>query len=327
MKLKFPYGYSDFEKIINQNYLFIDRTDHIRLLEETGDNILFLRPRRFGKSLFLSILENYYDVAKADRFEALFGQLAIGQNPTANRNQYFVMKWDFSMIDPQGDVDKIKGSLYDHINSCIIDFSDYYQPYIKRKIEIDRGNAIYSFRSLLTAVRGASHRLYLLVDEYDNFANEVMVSREQGQQRYEALIQGEGIFKTLFKVIKGTLAGMGVERVFMTGVSPVVMSDLTSGQFVADNIYFKPEFNDLCGFREDEVVEMLEQVATHCHISKQKTDETMSMMRRFYDGYTFTNHHPVYRPDSPSTQANQPERIYNPNMVLYFLKYLQAYCE
>ncbi|MDM8528506.1 AAA family ATPase [Anaerolineales bacterium HSG24] len=327
-KLKFPYGYCDFEKIIRKNYLFVDRTDRIHLLEEIGDNILFLRPRRFGKSLLLSMLENYYDLAKADRFEELFGQLAIGQNPTPNHNQYFVMKWDFSMVDPRGEVNKIERSLFNHINQQIRLFSRHYEKFLSYPIDIIETDGFASFQAVLAAIHNSPHRLYLLIDEYDNFANEVMVSREQGQQRYERLIQGEGILKMIFKIIKGTLAGMGLERVFITGVSPVVMSDLTSGQHVAENIYFQPEFNDLCGFRENEVVEMLEQIAVYCRLSHEKTDQTMNMMRRFYDGYTFTNQ-TVYRPDAPSKpdDSNQAERIYNPTMIFYFLKYLQRYCE
>ncbi|MDM8521214.1 AAA family ATPase [Anaerolineales bacterium HSG6] len=313
-KLKFPYGYCNFENIITEDHLFIDRTDRIHLLEETGKNILFLRPRRFGKSLLLSILENYYDLAKADRFEELFGSLAIGQNPTPSHNQYFVMKWDFSMVNPRGDVDRIEQFLYDHINQQIRTFAIKYRDYLSYEIEINPTNGLASFQSLLAVMQATSHRLYLLIDEYDNFANEVMVSREWGQKRYEQLIQGEGIFKTLFKVIKGTLAGMGLERVFMTGVSPVVMSDLTSGQFVSRNIYFKPEFNDLCGFREAEVAELVRQVADYCGLSDTQTTQAIEIMRAYYDGYCF-----VYPPETG-------EAMYNPTLVLYFLETLQDYC-
>ncbi len=197
MKQKFPYGYCDFERIITDNYFYQDRTDRIQQLEDVGNSILLLRPRRFGKSLLLSMLENYYDLAKADKFETLFGHLAIGQTPTPHHNQYFVMKWDFSMVDPHGDVEAIIRSLYNHINSRIINFANYYQPYLKNKIEIDRADALFSFNSLLAAVQ-APQRLYLLIDEYDNFANEVMVSRQQGQKRYEQLLQGEGTANGLY---------------------------------------------------------------------------------------------------------------------------------
>jgi len=318
MKLKFPYGNCNFEQIVMENFFYQDRSDRIRDLEEVGHNLLLLRPRRFGKSLLLSMLENYYDVAKADKFERLFGHLAIGKNPTPYHNQYFVMKWDFSMVDPHGDIEAIVQSLYSHINDCIADFANYYQSYLKREIRIDDADALSSFRSSLTAVKTTPHRLYLMIDEYDNFANEVMVSRKRGQDRYEQLLEGEGILKTLFKVIKGTLAGMGLERVFMTGVSPVVMSDLTSGHNIARNIYFKPEFNDLCGFHEAEIEQMLQQVVNHCGLSAAQATEAMQIMKIYYNGYCFV---------PPDTVESVPAtKMYNPTMVLYFLDELQNYC-
>ncbi|HLC17022.1 MAG TPA: AAA family ATPase, partial [Thermodesulfovibrionia bacterium] len=113
--IKFPYGISDFQSIISENYYYDDRTDRIPIIEEAGKQLLFLRPRRFGKSLLLSMLENYYDVAKAEQFEALFGKLAIGKNPTTLHNQYFVLRWDFSAVNPQGDVEQIQRNLYQYI--------------------------------------------------------------------------------------------------------------------------------------------------------------------------------------------------------------------
>ena len=148
--IKFPYGICDFQQIITQNYFYVDRTARIRLIEETGQQLLFLRPRRFGKSLLLSMLENYYDVARAGEFETLFGHLAIGQNPTPLHNQYFVMKWDFSVVDPQGDIREIKQALYNHINGAIEGFIAYYQDSLTHKVEIDPVDAIHSFQSLLT---------------------------------------------------------------------------------------------------------------------------------------------------------------------------------
>jgi len=117
--MKFPYGISDFYQIITENYLYLDRTDRIRFVEESGKQLLFLRPRRFGKSLWLSTLANYYDVARADEFERLFGNLAIGKAPTPLRNQYLVLRWDFSVVDPSGNIQEIKQALHNHINSKI----------------------------------------------------------------------------------------------------------------------------------------------------------------------------------------------------------------
>jgi hypothetical protein len=112
--MKFPYGNSNFESIMTEQYFYVDRTDRIPLIEEAGKTLMFLRPRRFGKSLWLSTLENYYDIARAERFEELFGQLTIGQNPTVRHNQYLILKWNFSLVDPSGKIEEIRKSLHDH---------------------------------------------------------------------------------------------------------------------------------------------------------------------------------------------------------------------
>ncbi|MDU9047223.1 MAG: AAA family ATPase [Candidatus Electrothrix sp. Rat3] len=312
--MKFPYGICDFQKIISQGYFYADRTNLIPLLEETGDQLLFLRPRRFGKSLLLSMLENYYDLAKEDTFAQLFGNLKIGKNPTPRHNSYFVLKWDFSAVSPQGATEEIRQHLHDYLNDRINFFSVYYRDRLATEIRLDRKNALSSFQSLLNAIQQSGHPLYLFIDEYDNFANEVMVSAEQRQETdYATLLSGEGALKALFKVIKSAAAGQGLDRVFITGVSPVVLSDITSGYNVAENIYLLPEFNHLCGFHQEEIAEMLQLVAARCDLPEEKTAETLELMRTFYNGYCF----------SPRTE----KRIYNPTLALYFLKSFQRDCE
>ena len=312
--MKFPYGISDFESLITRRFHYVDRTDHIPLLEEAGDQLLFLRPRRFGKSLLLSMLENYYDLNKADRFDALFGDLAIGKDPTAEHNQYFVLKWDFSEVSPTGDGEEIKRNLYRYLNSRINDFSNYYRSTLGSAIPIDHEDAAVSFQGLLSAIRETGHSVYLLIDEYDNFANELMMGIYQGarKSRYQAILSGEGCMKALFKVIKATAGTRGLGRVFITGVSPVVMSDLTSAYNVAENIYLQPQFNDLCGFREGEIAQVLSEIARECQLSGSQVDEALSMMRTFYNGYRF----------SPDAE----QHIYNPTLALYFLKVFQRDC-
>ncbi|VFN08066.1 MAG: Predicted AAA-ATPase [Candidatus Kentron sp. G] len=146
--MKFPYGISDFDSLITRQFHYVDRTDHIPLLEAAGDQLLFLRPRRFGKSLLLSMLENYYDLNKAERFEELFGDLAIGKNPTAEHNRYFVLKWDFSGVSPEGNSQEIKQNLYRYLNDQISAFADYYQGTLAGAIQIDSQDALSSLRSL-----------------------------------------------------------------------------------------------------------------------------------------------------------------------------------
>jgi len=311
---KFPYGLCDFYRIQTENYFYVDRTNHIREIEEYGNQLIFLRPRRFGKSLLLSMLENYYDLKKADEFERLFGHLAIGKNPTPEHNQYLVMTWDFSLVKAQGDITVIEKALYHRVNYAIERFAARYQNRLQYQIRIDSDDAISSFESLLIAVKESGYRLYLLIDEYDNFANELMIGHhKETPSRYKTLLSGEGIVKTLFKAVKSAAGGRGLERVFVTGVSPVVLSDMSSGYNVADSIYFEPEFNDLCGFRESEIVEALETIVTECDLPSSKVGEALTLMRTFYNGYRFS---------SKSTDL-----VYNPTLAWYFLRIFQRRCE
>ena len=311
--LKFPYGFSDFYLLRMENYFYVDRTSHIRLIEEAGHQLLFLRPRRFGKSLLLSMLENYYDVAKADEFDKLFGDLAIGQNPTPKHNQYLVMKWDFSMIEPQDEIKGLRKSLHDHLNNQIKRFAERYQDYFSYRIKIDEENAISSFESALIAVQTTEYKLYLLIDEYDNFANEVMMGRgEINPKRYKALLSADSSLKTFFRTVKSASSGRGLERVFITGVSPVLMSDITSAYNVAKNIYLEPEFNDLCGFKESEIKTALTQIVKKCGFEEEKIKPTLSLIRAFYDGYCFSEF--------------SSQEIYNPTLALYFFDSFQKDC-
>ena len=312
--LKFPYGISDFYTIRTEGYVYIDRTDRVALVEEAGKQLIFLRPRRFGKSLWLSTLENYYDVAKAGEFARLFGDLAIGRNPTPRHNSYFILRWDFSLVSAQGGVAEIGQALHNHINARIQGFAETYREQLAYSITIHPTDAIASFESLLTAVRGTDYRLYLLIDEYDNFANEVLMSRAvEGADRYKALLYGEGLLKTVFKAVKGAGSGLGLDRAFTTGVAPIVLSDLSSGYNVAEDLSLLPDYYDLCGFHEAEVTALLAQVGQMCDLSPAQTTEALALLRTFYNGYRFG--------------LRGTALIYNPTLTLYFLKALQRECE
>ncbi len=312
--LKFPYGISDFYKIITDNYYYADRTSQIPLIEDAGLQLLFLRPRRFGKSLLLSMLENYYDVAKADEFDKLFGNLYLGKNPTPKHNQYFVMTWDFSSISPKGSAENIELALHNYINDTISNFAKRYQDWLQYDISINSHNAISSFSSALSAINQTPYRLYLLIDEYDNFANEVMMADGNvSKSQYETLLSGQGLLKTLFKNVKSASSGRGLDRVFISGVSPVTLSDISSGYNVSEDVSLYAEFNDLCGFRESEIAQALALVFKHCNLSPEKADYALIMMETFYNGYCFS-----YDAD---------ELIYNPTLSLYFLKAFQRNCK
>ncbi len=311
--IKFPYGQADFHKIRTRNYFYIDRTRLIPIIEKTGDALLFLRPRRFGKSLLLSMLENYYDAGKSEEFERLFGNLDIGKAPTALRNRYFVLKWNFSEIDSSGDVRDVRRALHDHVNGCIEIFKSKYRKLLDYEIALDPENCLRSLQSVMAAVERTPYGIYLLIDEYDNFANEVLMARQtDGRRRYETLVTGEGMLKTLFKAVKSGTEGRGIDRVFITGVSPVAMSDITSGFNIASNIYLEPEFNDLCGFHAHEISDTIRKIASACDFSEKQTADASEMMRVFYDGYLFS--------------YDSHQRIYNPMLALYFLDHLQKRC-
>ncbi|MCP4353381.1 MAG: AAA family ATPase [Desulfobacterales bacterium] len=311
--MKFPYGICDFREIITKGHFYCDRTDRIHLLER-GKYLLFLRPRRFGKSLLLSMLANYYDAAREDQFRELFGHLKIGKNPTPLHNQYFILKWDFSCVDPSGSVQDIKRALHNHINSSIKGFVLYYKDLLPSEVETDPQDAISSVSSLISVVRMTGRPVYLLIDEYDNFANEVMMGvRHEKKDIYEALVYEEGPLKTLFKAVKSSTSDSLFDRIFITGVSPVVMSDITSGYNIGENIYLRSGFNDLCGFTEKEIENAVEKIAGECGFEKQDAENALSLMRTYYNGYKF------------APNADQP--VYNPTMAIYFMKEFDESCK
>ena len=310
--MKFPYGISDFREIIINNYFYCDRTHLIPYLEK-GKYLLFIRPRRFGKSLLISTLFNYYDLASADQFETMFGNLEIGKKPTALHNKYFVLQLDFSCVDPSGSVGDIKKALHNHINSRIEGFKKYYHAYDIQDIKIDPDDSISSIDSLVSSIRTKGHPIYLLIDEYDNFANEIMMgARYDKKRQYEALVFEEGPLRTLFKAIKASTSHSMFDRILITGVSPVVMSDITSGYNIAENLYLYPRLNALCGFTHDEILNGLETVRENSNLNSKDLEQAAKQMLTWYNGYKFA--------------PEADELVYNPTMVLYFLKAYAEFC-
>ena len=329
--LKFPYAIRDFEKIIDGGYLYVDRTHHIRFVEEWGYELLFMRPRRFGKSLWLSTLMNYYDVAKSDDFERLFGHLSIGQDPTPFHNAYMVMRWDFANVRADGTLNEIFQSLSNHINVCIQNFQRDYRDYLDFTAEINPEDALASFASLVGVVRASGHKLYLFIDEYDNFANEVLMTPKQRtnqeteaqRKRYVDLVRGEGLFKTLFKNLKSAGSGDGLDRVFMTGVSPIVLSDVTSGANTFKNISWWQELNDLCGFTKAELLGLVNQLLdgsemeTEIENIETELGKIIALMENYYNGSLFID-------DFRKVKLDDVPKVYNPTLAFYFLEEFQA---
>jgi hypothetical protein len=315
--MKLPYGMADFRSLVTNGYTYVDRTAHIRTMEELGRSLLFVRPRRFGKSLWLRTLVTYYDLRLLDEHEQIFGDLAIGKEPTPLAHSYFVLVWNFSKIDPQGGgaADPIAGVgkiLDDYVNGSIENFLTDYQDCFDQSVQIEE-NALRTLGNLLAAIRRTPHKLYLLIDEYDNFANEILMSDDEAT--YRRLVHADGPFKRLMKWVKAATEGEGIERLFLTGVTPVVLSDLTSGLNIATDISLDPACNALCGFTQDDSRRLLEELA----LEQSQLDggfsfspeEALDMVRTWYNGYRFN--------------ADARERIYNPTLTLYFLHQIQRH--
>ncbi len=306
--MKLPYGIADFPRLRRDGYVYIDRTACIPILEDLGSSLLFVRPRRFGKSLLINTLAAYYDIRRKSQHEALFGDLAIGRAPTPSAHNYFVLKWNFSLIDPLGggasDVAMGVGELLeDYVNGSIENFLTDYQGHLETPVRIDK-NATRTFGNLLTAIRRSPYKLCILIDEYDNFANEILIGDEP---TYRRLVKAEGPFKSLMKQVKAATEGGGVERLFLTGVTPLVLSDLTSGLNIAENVSLEESLEALCGFTEAEVRGLLEKIAEE-RGSDFPLDEALGMMRTWYNGYHFA--------------AEGSTQVYNPTLAIYFLKHL-----
>ena len=300
--IQFPYGIADFRRIRRDGMVYVDRTAHVRDLETLGSVLVFLRPRRFGKSLWVQTLATYYDLRYAGAFDEIFEGLEIHRQPTALRNRYFVLQWNFSRITPRGGVEDIAESLRRHVRTRAELFLAEYEDYFPGAGVRPDDSASEILDALLGAVRSAGHPLYLLIDEYDNFVNEVMV---RDVETYKALFEADGPYKELFKAVKNATEGLGLERVFVTGVSPVALNDLTSGFNNAKDVSLKKSLAGLCGFDETELRDLLEVVAAERQLAREEVERFLEVMRAWYNGYRF------------SERAG--DLVYNPTNVLFFL--------
>lgn len=304
---KIPYGMTNFSAIIRDNYYYVDKTRYIADIEAVARFFFIVRPRRFGKSLFLNMLSKYYDRYEADHFEELFGDLYIGQHPTDTHNKYLVMKLNFSGIsaDPERMLQSFK-------TYCTIEFEGFVRKYIRLLGEdtlsgLRAGKDTMSGSDMLNYICVAAHekglQLYLILDEYDNFANNILVS--SGSGIYRDLTHGSGFLREFLKIVKVHTESV-IDRIYITGVSPVTMDDLTSGFNIADNYSTDATFNNMIGFNEQEVRQMLTYYHHRGRLS-QSVDELLEMMRPWYDNYCF------------AAEALQGPSMYNADMVLYFM--------
>jgi hypothetical protein len=311
--IQFPYGIADFRRIRREGMVYVDRTAHIRDLETLGSILVFLRPRRFGKTLWLQTLATYYDLRYADDFDQVFAGLDIAggnegrrtQGPTTLASRYFVLQWNFSLITPRGSAAELAAELSNHVRDQVEAFVSDYEGYLPAPVRTD-GSPQSVLISLLSVIRKTPYKLYLLIDEYDNFVNEVMV---RDVSTYKALFEADGPYKELMKAVKNATEGLGLERVFVTGVSPVALNDLTSGFNTATDVSLEPELAGLCGFYGTELRYLLEQVASERGIRRQDIERHLDVMRVWYNGYRFS-------------RRGSGRLVYNPTNVLYFLRHL-----
>lgn len=301
-----PYGMMNFADIRLDNYYYVDKTSFIPVIEQSDRFFFFIRPRRFGKSLTLNMLQHYYDVRTRDKFDALFGDLHIGKHPTRDRNSYLVLYLNFSGIS--GELHNYRQGLDAHCNTSFDYFCDIYAEYLPKGIKEvlnEKAGAVEQLDYLYHQCELAGQQIYLFIDEYDHFTNAIL-SDAESIHRYTEETHKEGYLRAFFNRVKaGTYSS--IKRCFITGVSPVTMDDLTSGFNIGTNYSLTPKFNAMMGFTEDEVREMLTYYSTKAPFH-HTVDELIELMKPWYDNYCFAQE--CY--DQPT--------LYNSNMVLYFVK-------
>ena len=278
------YGVSDYAEMRRSKAWFIDRTAKIRDLEASR-YVIFLRPRRFGKSLLLSMLRAYYDVLFADRFDEFFKGTDIGSNPTEERGRYLVLYFNFSAVSK--DVRDVEASFNDYASLCCDAFARDYVGMLPAGVAdriLAASGIVRKMGEISVGLQHSGLKLYVLIDEYDNFTNTILA--ESGLDAYNGLCHGDGFFKQFFTNIKDATTGTGapVSRLFITGVSPVTMDDVTSGFNIGTNISLDPQFADLTGFRHDDLRAIADYYAPRCGFDADKAYETALA---WYDNYRF----------------------------------------
>lgn len=301
---RLPYGINDFEAVIEQNQYYVDKTMYLPLLENQPSNIFFIRPRRFGKSIFLSMLHAYYDCSKKEKFQTLFGDLWVGKHPTPLQGKFQILHLDFSYVG--GSIDKLEENFNMYLRVKLDGFMRVYQEFYladfkERFFKSDSGTEKLALLQDETAAKGIP--LYLIIDEYDNFTNTVL--NEQGENVYWAITHADGFYRDVFKKFKGMF-----ERIFITGVSPVTLDDVTSGFNIGWHISTKPEFNQMLGFSLEEVRKMFAYYKEVGGIPAASDIEAMiDEMKPWYDNYCFSE-------DALHTQS----KVFNSDMVIYYLR-------
>jgi len=304
---KIPYGISSYDKIKSENYYFVDKTKYIEIIEGLGSPYLFfLRPRRFGKSLFISILHEYYDICAKENFDKLFGDTYIGKNPTPAKNSYPVLRFNFSMIPTDGNIEEIKYlfqlNILSEITVFINKYAQLYNLNLSLVDELKKENspgAIFLIFSREMNIKDV--RFYLIIDEYDNFGNNILT--QHGPEVYKQSTHSGGFLRSFFTIIKGLTDNREIDRLFITGVAPLVMADVTSGFNIGDNISLDSSVSEMVGLTLPEVKQILEYYQSF-HIFKDPIESIITVFDQWYNGYSF---------------CNKFNKIYNTVSVLYYI--------
>ncbi len=303
---RIPYGISDFVSVREQNQYYVDKTKFIPVLEDMPSNLFFIRPRRFGKSLLLSMLRAYYDVGMKDRFHSLFDGLWIGTHPTPLQGGFQVLYLDFSRAG--GTSEELAKNFYSYCNICLNNFMTRYDSFYDEKIKAQffaTDSTVEKLNLLQSEAKYRGHHLYLIVDEYDNFTNVVL--NEKGEEVYHVLTHASGFYREVFKKFKDMF-----DRIFITGVSPVTLDDLTSGFNIGWNVTTEPSLNELLGFSTEDVRTMFTYYKEQGWLSQEAdVEKIIKDMKPWYDNYCFA-----------VDCLDKKTRMFNSDMVLY---YLQSY--
>ena len=310
---RIPYGMMNFVAVREDNCYFVDKTRFIEKIEKANKYFFFIRPRRFGKSLTLSMLRHYYDINQKEKFERLYGDLYIGHHPTPQRNSYLVIYLNFAVVNAS--LGNYRSALDAHCHTSFNSFCDSYAELLPKgvKEELNRKNGcVEQLNYLYDVCDRADLKIYLFIDEYDHFTNHIL-SDAARMAEYRGETHGTGYLRTLFDAIKaGT--DSSIERVFITGVSPVTLDDLTSGFNIGTNYSLAYAFNEMVGFTEQDVRQMLTYYGQHYEFN-HTVDQLIAIMKPYYDNYCFAE------------EAYGETTMYNSNMVLSFLyKYIDNGC-
>ncbi len=304
-----PYGETDFVTMRRENSYYVDKTAFITYIENAAKYVVFLRPRRFGKSLFLNTMAAYYDVLEKDNFENIFKGLHIFEHTTKKQGQYMILKFNFSKVD--SNKSNVESSFNSKACRTITQFVEKYRDFFPDNINELMAEAQGKCDEMLDVITAAAskspYKIYIMIDEYDNFANTLFSTDEYA---YKQLTHGEGFFRLFFNVLKAmtTDNNASVERIFITGVSPLTLSDVTSGFNIADNLSVDMNLNAAMGFSESDVRTMLEYYREATGVFKHSTDELIETMKPLYNDYCF------------ASEMVDEESVFNSDMVLYFVK-------